>query len=271
MYLAIDVGGTKTLFAVFDAAGKLVKEHKIPTPPDYDEFLSAVAAVLAGELVSYEFKYCCCALPGRIDQVAGVAIGFGNLPWHAIPFKRDLQHILPSVKIYLENDSKLAGLSEARLLLPKYKKVLYLTISTGINGGLIVNGVIDPVLDDSEMGQLMLEHEGKLQKWETFASGHAIVQRFGKRAADINDKATWHILSKDFAIGMIDLIATLQPDAVVVGGSIGTHFHKYGDMLNHELKKFESDLVPIPPILAAKHAEEAVIYGCYELILQQEG
>lgn len=270
MYLAIDVGGTKTLFAVMDEHGKVIKEHKIKTPEKYPEFLAAVDEAFKTKLKTYNFEYCCCALPGRIDHAAGVAIGFGNLAWHAIPFRRDLQKLLGNIPTLLENDAKLAGLSEARLI-PQYSKVLYLTISTGIGGGLIVDGVIDPVLDDSEPGFILLEHEGKLMRWQDFASGKAIVARFGKRASDLEDPAIWHIIAKDFAVGMIDLIATLQPDAVIIGGGVGTHFHKYGTMLNHELKKFQSDLVPIPPVLPAKHAEEAVIYGCYELIKQTIG
>ncbi len=267
-FLAIDVGGTKTLFAVFDHKGKILEEIKIKTPQDYGGFLEAVTEVADKKLSKYEIEKCCCALPGRIDHKANVVVGFGNLPWHAVPVKKNLQKILVC-PVIIENDAKLAGLSEAHLVKDKYRRVYYLTVSTGIGGGFIVDGLIDQDVIDSEPGQMMLEFEGDLKLWEHFASGHAIVQRFGKKAVDINDKHTWHIIAKDLAVGVYEIIATFQPDAIIIGGGVGTHFNKYGKILQHEVSKFESPIVPIPPILPARHAEEAVIYGCYELIKQQ--
>jgi predicted NBD/HSP70 family sugar kinase len=42
------------------------------------------------------------------------------------------------------------------------------------------------------------------------------------------------------------------------------------DPLQEKLKKLENKMVPIPPIIQAKRPEEAVIYGCYELIKQHQ-
>ena len=44
-----------------------------------------------------------------------------------------------------------------------------------------------------------MERHGKLETWEHFASGKAIVRRFGKRASDINDESTWRTIAHDFA------------------------------------------------------------------------
>lgn len=269
MYLAIDVGGTKTLFAVVDGHGKIVKQHKLPTPMEYPDFLKMVVMSRHGVLKDYNFTAACCAMPGRVDHEAGVITGFGNLPWHAIPVKKDLSHSL-GLEVLIENDAKLAGLSEARRVMDTYNKALYLTISTGIGGGLISDGKIDPELAHAEPGQILLEHDGQLVQWEKFASGHAIVERYGKKAADINDEATWRKIVKDLSVGMYDLIATMQPDVVIIGGSVGSHFKKYGALLNSELKKLETTLVPIPPVVAAKYPEEAVIYGCYDFIKQHQ-
>lgn len=131
-----------------------------------------------------------------------------------------------------------------------------------------MNGHIDRALDDSEAGQMMLEHKGKLQKWESFASGRAIVARYGKPASELDDPTAWKVLSRDFATGMLTLAAMLQPDVIIIGGGAGSHFDKFGKFLRAELKKYETPLVPIPPVIPAKNPEEAVIYGCYELARQ---
>lgn len=264
MYLAIDIGGTKTLICRFDKNGKLDKSVKFPTPKDYKEFKRELADNI-DKLTTGKWRACCVAAPGRIDHETGVVEVFGNLPWKNVPIKEDVADITKCDTL-IDNDTKLAGLSEARLLDPPRHKTLYLTISTGIGSALIVNDRIDPDLQDSEAGHMMFEREGKLVPWETFASGKAIVRRFGKRANDISDPAIWTLISRDIAIGLIDVIANTQPDIVIIGGGVGSHFKKFEKPLKQELKRYESPMVPIPPVVGAKRAEEAVIYGCYENI-----
>lgn len=71
-------------------------------------------------------------------------------------------------------------------------------------------------------------------------------------------------------MGIIDIDANVYPDAIIIGGGVGTHFHKYGKFLRAELKKYENPMVKTPNVYQAKHPEEAVIYGCYELIKDYE-
>lgn len=268
MYLGIDVGASKILFAVFNKDGKVITEHKIKTPPDYEHFEAAVSSVLNTELSQYKFSHCCCAVPGWMDFDKGMLVAGGRIPWRNVPITADLAKLMPGIRILVHNDAKLAGLSEAKLLHGKYRKVLYLTISTGIGGGLIIDDVIDADFDNLEPGQMVFEHDGKNQKWEAFASGRALVEKYGKMASEINDKAVWKDFSKSITIGLEELLATIQPDVVVFGGGVGTHFDKYKAYLAEDLAKLKNPMVPIPPLLKAQRPEEAVIYGCYDYIKQ---
>jgi glucokinase len=218
MYLGIDVGATKTLFAVFDEAGKLVFEHKIPTNHDYEQFKADIAGAARGELAQYQFKAVCCAVPGWIDFKNSIVLGFGNLHWQNIHIKDDLEQIFNSVPILIHNDAKLAGLSESILLHKKYRKLLYITISTGIGGGVIIDDIIDPDFANFEPGQMLFDFNGQRQKWESFASGKAMHERYGKLASEISDPAIWEEYVKTLVVGFEDLLATIQPDAVVIGG-----------------------------------------------------
>lgn len=263
MYAAVDVGGTKTLVAVLDNKGKIIERAKFPTPVEYEDFKVKLAEVVA-KLSTNQFSRVSVALPGRINRTRGIGIRMGNLKWQNIPIQTDAEKIFGS-EVLVENDAKLAGLSEALLLNEKYTKVLYVTISTGIGLGLIVGGRIDADVSDSGGNSVMLEHKGKTVSWESFASGKAIVKRFGKKASEIEDKQIWKTIAKDFAAGLITVIAMMSPDVVVIGGGVGSHFDKYGAYLKEYLNKYETPMMPIPPIVKAKHPEEAVIYGCYEL------
>ena len=254
------------MVAVFSANGKIVEQVKFPTPQDYDDFKIELAKTVAG-LATKDFLRVVIAIPGHVDRDSGMGLRFGNLPWTNVPIGRDAETIFKAPAL-VENDAKLGGFSEALLLKTKYKKVLYLTISTGIGIGLIIDGKIDTDISDSGGRSILLEHRGKLTPWEDFASGKAIVARYQKRADEINDAAIWKAIVKDFSGGIIDLIAVMAPDVVVIGGGVGSHFDKFGPLLIERLKQYEIPMMPIPPIVGAKHPEEAVIYGCYEYAKQ---
>ncbi len=268
MYLAIDIGGTKTLVASLDVHGNIHERHKFLTPKAYSMFLEELAKSV-DVLSTKKFIAAGVAAPGKIDRDRGVVIAFGNLDWTNVTLKGDLERIV-NCPVVIENDAKLAGLSEA-MLLKDFDKVLYVTISTGIGTGLIVNQQIDPSMADSEGGQILLEHGGKLESWEDFASGRAIVKRFGKKASEIEDKKIWQIIAHNIAIGLIDQIALMQPDVIVLGGGVGSHYEKFHAYLQKYLDEYQNPLFTVPVIKQAERPALAVLYGCYDLARQTYG
>jgi len=263
MYVGIDIGGTKTLIAALNNDGEITESLKFPTPEKYDDFLAELK-VNFSKLKEQDFRAGAVAAPGEIDRKRGRFIVGGNLHWKNEPVQHDVERIT-HCPMLLENDANLAGLSEAMMLKDKHAKVLYLTISTGIGGGFIVDQKIDPSMADVEPGQMMLQHGDKFVKWESFGSGKAIFEKYHQKASEIEDPAIWKAVVKDWAIGFIDVLAVTQPDVIVLGGGVGHYLPKYHDFLVEELKKYATPLVPIPPILKAKRPEEAVVYGCYDL------
>ena len=262
MYLGIDIGGTKTLIASLTNEGVITESRKFPTPPNYLDFLRELATNVAN-LSTKEFIAAGVAIPGKLDRKHGIGEAFGNLAWRNVPIQRDVHRML-RIPVVIENDANLAGLSES-MLIKQHACVLYVTVSTGIGTGIITDCRIDPEFADSEGGHIMLEHKGKLEMWEHFASGSAIVRRFGKRASEINDVHTWKIIAHDIAYGLYDLIAFIEPDAIVLGGGVMEHLDKFDDLLDRELAALHTPLTPIPPIYRAQRPNEAVVYGCYDL------
>jgi predicted NBD/HSP70 family sugar kinase len=269
MYAAVDVGGTKTLIAIISPSGKIIERIKFPTPQQYSNFLEELEKNVA-IISTHDFKALTVAIPGKVDRKHGIGIAFGSLSWEKVPIQQDLEKIT-ECPVLIENDANLAGLSEALRVRENYERVLYVTISTGIGGGFITNGMIDPSFSDAEVGHILLEHNGKLQRWEEFASGSAIARQFGKEAREIKDDRAWYVIARNIAIGLIDLIATLTPEVIIIGGGVGSHLSKFKERLDEQLKIYDNPLVSIPPIIAAKYPEEAVIYGCYELARMKYG
>jgi len=269
MYLGIDVGGTKTLVGLIDGNGVIHHSQRFPTPKNYDDFKQQLSETVA-KMSTDEFDAVAIGVPAtHLDRTNGIGRHFGNLPWQDVELRDDLAELFGCPAV-LENDAKLACLSEA-MLRKDQSRVLYVTISTGIGYALCVNRQIDTNIGDGGGAMLLLEHRGKLVPWESFASGHAIVERFGKKAADITDDATWQRIAHDLSMGFLELIAITEPDVIVIGGSVGTYFERLQPHLQAALSRHQTPLLTIPPMEKARRPEEAVLYGCYDLISQVYG
>ena len=263
MYLGIDIGGTKTIVAVLDEHGVITESQRFMTPQDYQTFLSKLSETV-DTFTTHEFIAIGAGVPATsIDRVAGIAIAFSNLSWQDEPIQSDLERLFKAPAA-IENDAKLAGLSEAMLRDPM--RLLYLTISTGIGYSLVVDRKIDANIGDGGGRLLRFEHEGKLTPWEYFASGRAIVETYGKQAKDIEDPDIWDKIARNITVGLIELIAMCEPDIVVVGGSVGAYLDRFIKPLKAHLKSLETPLLKIPPVEEAKRPEDAVIYGCYDYV-----
>lgn len=268
MILTIDVGGTKVLVATFSDDGKIEKTQKFRTPVMYPEFVEELKSTIKELTENKQPKACAIALPGSIDRENGVALYFGNLPWENVTIRNDLSDIL-QCPIYLENDAKMAGIAEAGVVKDLYSRVLYITVSTGIGIGMVVDGKIDQSVSDAGGKGIILEHQGKVMAWEEFASGKAIVAKTGKMASEIVDEDDWYLVARNLAIGLIDLIVLLSPECIVIGGGVGAHLEKFHEKLWTELELYQSEMIKkLPQIQKAHHPEEAVIYGGYLLARQ---
>jgi predicted NBD/HSP70 family sugar kinase len=267
MYVGIDVGGTKTIAAILSSDGIISERERFPTPKDYGEFLRTLEKAF-NNFHEQEHAAGGIGIPVTVfDRNHERAVNFGNLPWRNINIQQDVERIC-HCPIAVDNDAKMAGLSEAMLLQNEFSKVLYVTISTGIGYAIIDHLKIDDNVGDGGGRTMLLEHQGKLVPWESFASGHAIVERFGKKAVDITDEKTWQLIARDISQGIIELIAFTEPEVIVIGGSVGVYYDRFGDILIADLEKYKLPLVTIPSIRGAQRPEDAVVYGCYDLAKQ---
>lgn len=269
MFLGIDIGGTKVLVATLDADGVITEQARFSTPGDYNEFLQKLQETVAS-LTTKEFQAAGVGVPGVLDRDRGIGRKLGNLPWENVHIEADVEKIVDCPTV-IENDAKLGCLSEAMLLKDKFRRVLYVTVSTGIGVGFVNDLTIDTNIGDGGGRAMLVEHQDKLVPWESFASGKAIVKRYHKPAREIEDEETWKAISRDLARGLMELIAITEPEVIIFGGSVGAYFDRYKDYLEAALKKFEIPLVKLPKLREAQRPDAAVVYGCYDLAKARYG
>lgn len=261
--MAVDVGASKTLLAVFDSAGKISAQQKFSTQKDYANFLAELesnyAQLAAGQII----KSIAVAVPGAVNVNSERIVT--NLNWGDITLKLHLQtkHKLP---VTIANDANLGALSEARIGAGQgYQTVLYVTISTGVGTGIVVDGQI--VLPRSEGGQIIQQYsDSGFMRFEDLVGGPDFIERFGKPGFEVKDPAIWEAFAKDLAVGLFNLITVIGPDVVILGGGMARHYPLFDAPLKQQLAVLNKKLwYPTPPVLQAKNVETAVIQGCYLL------
>lgn len=268
MIIAIDTGGTKTLICSFDTDGVMQQIAKFPTPRNHADYLDAVIEAINEAVDPDSIDVVTIAVPGPI--INGRLLRAKNISdeWRNIDISSAISDRLGGVPVYTANDADLAGLSEARALDTPPRISLYVTLSTGIGTGLALDGRLSDSLSHIEGGWMRLVFEDKPQIWEDFASGRSFYERYGQYGSEVDDPDKWRDFAFRASLGLVVLIPMFGPDQVIIGGSMGTHFAKYGHFLREETSKVLSDY-DVNQINQAKHPEEAVIYGCYYYAIDQ--
>lgn len=270
MIIAIDTGGTKTLVALFDESTEPVSQIKFPTPQEPNEYIKVLRQTLEENFSKQKIDSIVIAVPGTLDDDNSI-IWCPNLQqWTGFNVVTALEGVLGVESISIENDANLAGLYEARIINPIPEQVLYVTISTGIGTGIITHGHINKALRNSEGGRSLIEFDGVLQEWQNFSSGKAFYETYGKFVRDITDEPTLDEMVYRMSFGFVKIIPTLQPDVIVIGGSVGTYFDRYGDKLVKSLTAQLPKYIVMPKFIGAVNSEEAVIYGCYYYAIDQK-
>ena len=137
------------------------------------------------------------------------------------------------VPIGFDTDVNAAALGEARWgAAESVSDFVYLTVGTGIGGGVIVNGQLLHGLVHPEMGHIRIPHDRQRDHYpgccpfhgdclEGLASGPAIQERWGKPAPELPlDHAAWTLEAHYLALGLANWVCTLSPKRIVLGGGV---------------------------------------------------
>lgn len=146
LIVGIDIGGTKVAGGLVSQKGRLVKSIVVPTRAA-EGFKTSYAQIveLTRRLVEHAggkdnvSGIGICA-PGPLNPRTGLVINPPNLPgWRNVPLSRLVEKRL-SLPTRLENDANAAGLAEVLFgATAGYRDVFYVTVSTGIGTGIIID------------------------------------------------------------------------------------------------------------------------------------
>ena len=265
--LGIDIGGTKTAVVVGNDKGQITASRRMPTPSDTIEHYRKRLVELCHEVLQQagipvsSVDAVGISAPGPLDCRRGVLIAPPNNPgWRDVPIVEMVQQSF-AAPVFMNNDANACALAESYFGEHRgARNLVYLTFSTGMGGGIIMNGDLVQGATDTggEVGHMILEAGGRLCGcgqlgcWEAYVGGRkvaehlretirsgsvhtSIVEKAGgidainmqafEAAAREGDRfalAEWDAFTERVAQGIGVLIMVLNPDVVILG-TIGIH------------------------------------------------
>jgi len=148
--IGVDIGGTKIASGIISAAGKLKKSVVLPTlagkgaDASMQQVFDSIDDLLSGSKIDKKkIKGIGVCAPGPLDPVKGIVHNPPNLPgWKEVPLASLVKKRF-KIATKLENDANAAAMAEMVWGAAKgYKNVFYVTVSTGIGTGIIIDGKI---------------------------------------------------------------------------------------------------------------------------------
>ncbi|MFJ6746674.1 MULTISPECIES: ROK family protein [unclassified Streptomyces] len=289
--IALDVGGTGMKAALAAADGTLLYEARRPTgrergPDEVVETILGFAAELR-DIGLRRFGTAAAAagvaVPGIVDEAAGIAVYASNLGWRDVPMRALLSERLGGIPVALGHDVRTGGLAEGRIGAGKDTgRFLFVPLGTGIAGAIGIAGRIEGGAHGSagEVGHIVVRPGGREcgcgQRGclETLASAAAIGRDWAAvcgdpqagaadaakavESGDARARAVWQAAIDALADGLVTGITLLDPQTLIIGGGLA----EAGDTLFTPLREAVSRRVTfqrLPSIVPAALGDAA---GC---------
>ncbi len=269
--VGIDVGGTKILGVRADERGTVLDEVRVATRAErgVDALIERVARVIEKHMPPEGAAGIGIAMPGPLTHVKGEVYNPPNLPgWDNVPLVKLLRERLAladSVPLVLVNDANAAALGEyvygagsERALGRRIYNLVYFTISTGIGGGIIVDGALLTGAQGyaAEMGHMVVDAFGRMCNcgnigcFEAMASGTALAREASvlvastretlidtlaggdpgnvtaelvAEAAGRGDPLAMELMQREgylVGMGVVSAVHIFNPELVVLGGGV---------------------------------------------------
>ena len=313
--LVADLGGTRTRVALVDATGAIVVRHSAETLAR--EGREAVMNRLANALEHVaserrtEIKGVGLSLASPVEPGTGVMYNPPNLgsEWHLFTPIPMLQERL-SLPVYAENDATLGALGEHSFGAGRgCDNMVYMTVSTGIGGGVIIGGNLYTGTNGfgGEIGHMTIDQNGPLDNCgnvgclEALASGTALARMAQERigagessvmlgfaggdikavdarivvqAAQQDDALAQSLMQevgRSLASGIITLMHIFDPQLIVIGGGLGQNLDMFMATIEPEVnRRAMAHFQGAVPVAKSQLGDDVSLLGAAALVFKED-
>jgi fructokinase len=237
LFGGIEGGGTKFVCAVGTGPGDIRAETRIPTTAPDETLSRAISFFKEEERTLGKLAAIGMASFGPIDPRPGSPTYGQIMPtpkpgWTGADLVSPLKTAF-EIPIGFDLDVNAAALAEWRWgALQNCDPAIYLTVGTGIGGGIMVDGQLVHGLLHPEMGHVLLPHDRAADPFEGscpfhgdcfegLATGPAMEKRWGQKAETLPpDHPAWALEAHYISLALAGFICTLSPQRIVLGGGV---------------------------------------------------
>lgn len=300
--IAVDLGGTQVRAALIQRDATIVSQMIENTRASAGgvavvEQIQSMIEKLRSKTTENSILGVGLCAPGPLDAQSGIALstptikGFSDLPIGEM-LSRDLPW-----KVLIENDGIAAAQGEWRHGAGRgYENLVYVTISTGIGGGIIADG---RVLHGRKgmaghIGHMTIVADGELCPcgnkgcWEAYASGTAFTERANKKLATESGEFTAKAVfdaARDgnetaidlvdheaelLGIGVVNLLHLYSPDIVILGGGMANDFDTLQPKLLAHVAKCAMPPFKEIPIIPAQLKSASGLIGAASMVFAEQ-
>lgn len=277
MILAIDIGGTKFTLAAFDGP-KIIRRESHATDSDGGrEWMTARLAEIIDEWRrDLSFTRCGIGFGGPVNfATQRVVLSTHVAGWHDFDLCGFISEIA-AAPAAMDNDANVGAVGEAEFGAGRgFSPLFYMTLSTGIGGGIYQNGQIWRGADSyaGEIGHLTIRPDGPeclcgaRGCFERMCCGYWLLRDHGRTAKELMlDPAFVRHYVVDLALGLKAAVMLLNPARIVIGGGIAKAGDRLFLPLRAELRRQITDWSGARlDVVPAQLGDDSVLWGAYSL------
>jgi len=281
LIIGVDIGGTSVKIGLINHDGEIVYKWEIPTNKDnqgrgiVDDIWNSITETLSKQNIASDIIGIGVGAPGFVNRKTGIVEEAVNIGWKNFEL-RDAFHKLSHLPVFIENDANLAALAENwQGSGEQSKDVMFITLGTGVGGGIIVNGEIMNGVNGTaaELGHILVDLNGspcncgRTGCLETIASATGIVRQamdevtnnsngalasFYKQhskleAKDVfnlaqeGDMASENIIDKTMdvlGLAIANTAVIINPSQIIIGGGVSKAGEQLLSKINRSFKKY---------------------------------
>ncbi len=272
VYVGLDIGGTKLMVAAATEAGRIVRRTMKPTPLDLQEGLDLLNSMIAEVADGEPIAGMGAAIGGPLEWTTGVVSPLHQPQWRDVPL-RAMMEARWQCSFAVDVDTNVAALGEYHAGGEALDPMLYMTLSTGIGGGLMIggqlyrgaNGVHPEVAHQSipyrcaNPDRLQCEC-GAPDCLEALVSGNGIRRIYSRPAEELDD-AQWDEVAYHLGQGLRNLAAILAPAVIVLGGGVAVGGGERLVAAAEQVMRAHLRLVPAPKVKLSSLGYDTALIG----------
>jgi glucokinase len=278
VFIGLDIGGTKIMVASADGEGNILQRVRTATSTSLEADLENIHCMIKEVAAEAEILGIGAAIGGPLDWVQGIVSPLHQPAWRNVPLKALMEERW-RCPFHVDVDTNVTALGEYRWGGLSAERFLYLTLSTGMGGGLLIDGKIYRGQGGAhpEVGHQSIHFRcsnpsavqcecGVTDCLEALVSGNGIRRIYGKPAEALNAEE-WEEVAYNLGQGLRNMAALYTPDIIRIGGGVAVGEGHGFISQAREVMEAHLKLVPAPRVELSQLGYDTALRGAIAMAL----